>query len=224
MLALDEIRMVSPALEKYTQDRLLGEVWKRPGLAPRDRSIVTLAAPIARTQTIEMPYYLNVALDNGVTPREISETITHLAVYSGWPNAMSAITAAKHVFAERKIGSDQLPSASPQLLSGMHRQGYDVQLTLYDERGWRATFYITGMEHSAMSSTAWRPRRGAQSNVRRSLCGWHRPEPELVHFLFPHIRVELLIRTILTRQWDDDAWPLVRGGVPQGADAPEPTA
>jgi 4-carboxymuconolactone decarboxylase len=116
MAALNEIRMVSPALEKYTQDRLLGEVWKRPGLAPRDRSIVTLAALIARTQTIEIPYYLNVALDNGVTPREISETITHLAFYSGWPNAMSAVAAAKHVFAERKIGSDQLPSASPQLL------------------------------------------------------------------------------------------------------------
>jgi alkylhydroperoxidase/carboxymuconolactone decarboxylase family protein YurZ len=79
MFALDEIRMVSPALEKYTRDRLLGEVWKRPGLAPRDRSIVTLAALIARNQTIEMPYYLNVALDNGVTPREISETITHLS-------------------------------------------------------------------------------------------------------------------------------------------------
>jgi 4-carboxymuconolactone decarboxylase len=117
MLALNEPRMVvSPALEKYTQDRLLGEVWKRPGLAPRDRSIVTLAALIARTQTIEMPYYLNVALDNGVAPREISETITHLAFYSGWANAMSAAAVAKHVFAERKIGSDQLPSASPQLL------------------------------------------------------------------------------------------------------------
>ena len=77
---------------------------------------MTLAALIARNQTIEMPHYLNVALDNGVTPREISETITHLAFYSGWPNAMSAVAAAKPVFAERRIGSDQLPSASPQLL------------------------------------------------------------------------------------------------------------
>ncbi len=116
MVAVNEIRVVSPALANYTEDRLLGEVWKRPGLAPRDRSIVTLAAIIARNQTMEMPYYLNVALDNGVTPREISETITHLAFYSGWANAMSAVAAAKHVFAERKIGSDQLPSASPQLL------------------------------------------------------------------------------------------------------------
>jgi 4-carboxymuconolactone decarboxylase len=117
MLPLNEIRMVAPALEKYTQDRLLGEVWKRAGLAPRDRSIVTLAALIARTQTIEMPYHVNLALDNGVKPREISEIITHLAFYSGWANAMSAVAVAKDVFAERKIGSDQLPLASPQLLS-----------------------------------------------------------------------------------------------------------
>ena len=116
MLPLNEIRRVAPALEKYTQGRLLGEVWKRPGLAPRDRSIVTLAALIARNQMIEMPYYLNLALDNGVEPREMSEIITHLAFYSGWPNAMSAVAVAKEVFAQRKIGSDQLPGASPQPL------------------------------------------------------------------------------------------------------------
>jgi 4-carboxymuconolactone decarboxylase len=110
------MRMVAPALEKYTQERLLGDVWKRPGLSVRDRSIVTLAALIARNQTIEMPFYLNLALDNGVKPREISEIITHLAFYSGWANAMSAVAAAKDVFAARKIGSDQVPVASPPLL------------------------------------------------------------------------------------------------------------
>src|SRR3989442_2042257 len=84
--------------------------------SPRDRSIVTLAALIARDQTIEMPYYVNLALDNGVTPREISEIITHLAFYSGWANAISAVAVAKDVFARRGIGADQLPAASPQLL------------------------------------------------------------------------------------------------------------
>jgi 4-carboxymuconolactone decarboxylase len=112
----DEVRMVAPALDKYTQDRLLGDVWKRPGLAPRDRSIVTLAALIARNQTIEMPSYLDLALDNGVKPFEISEMITHLAFYSCWSNAMSAVAVAKDVFAERKIETDQLPAASPALL------------------------------------------------------------------------------------------------------------
>src|SRR5262245_49010594 len=75
MLTRDDVRMVAPALDKYTQDRLLGDVWKRPGLAPRDRSIATLAALIARGQTIEIPYHVNLALENGVKPREISEII-----------------------------------------------------------------------------------------------------------------------------------------------------
>ena len=113
---LDDVRMVAPALEKYTQGTLLGDVWKRPGLSARDRSIVTIAALIARNQTIEMPFYLNLALDSGVKPREISEVITHLAFYSGWTNAMSAVAAAKNVFSARNIGSDQLPAASPSLL------------------------------------------------------------------------------------------------------------
>jgi len=116
MAGLDDMRTVAPALEKYTQGRLLGDVWKRPGLASRDRGIVTLSALIARNQTIEMRYYLNLALDNGVKPREISEIITHLAFYSGWGNAMAAVAVAKDVFALRKIGTDQLPAASPQLL------------------------------------------------------------------------------------------------------------
>jgi len=117
MRAPNDIRTVAPALEKYTQERLLGDVWKRPGLSPRDRSIVTLAALIARQQTIEMPYYFNVALDNGVKPREVSEIITHLAFYSGWANAVSAVAAAKEVFAQRQIGTDELPAASPRLLA-----------------------------------------------------------------------------------------------------------
>jgi 4-carboxymuconolactone decarboxylase len=110
-LSPDDVRRVAPALEKYTQDRLYGEVWKRPDLTPRDRSIVTIAALIARNLTLAMPYYFNQALDNGVKPREISEVITHLAFYSGWGNAFAAVGAAKDVFAQRGIGPDQLPPA-----------------------------------------------------------------------------------------------------------------
>ena len=70
-------------------------------LTPRDRSIVTLAVLIARNQTIEMPYHFNLALDNSVKPREISEIITHLAFYAGWPNVFSALPVAKDVFGKR---------------------------------------------------------------------------------------------------------------------------
>jgi 4-carboxymuconolactone decarboxylase len=112
----EDVRMAAPALEKYTQRTLLGDLWKRPGLSARDRSIVTITALIARNQTVEIPFYLNLALDNGVKPREISEIITHLAFYSGWANAVSAVAVAKDVFAARNIGADQLPAASPPLL------------------------------------------------------------------------------------------------------------
>ena len=113
--ARDDVRAVAPALEKYKQDTLFGDLWKRPGLNPRDRSIVTLAALITRNQTAEMPDYLNLALDNGLKPSEISEIITHLAFYAGWGNAMAATAVAKDVFAARKITADQLPPASPKL-------------------------------------------------------------------------------------------------------------
>jgi 4-carboxymuconolactone decarboxylase len=115
MQTLDDVRTVAPALEKYAQGAV-AELWKRPGLSPRDRSIVTISALIARNQTIEMPYYMNLALDNGVKSREISEILTHLAFYSGWANAISAVAVAKDVFAQRNIGTDQLPPASPALL------------------------------------------------------------------------------------------------------------
>jgi 4-carboxymuconolactone decarboxylase len=113
---LGDVGAVSPALERYTQGLLLGDLWKRTALSPRDRSIVTLAALIARGQTVEMPFYFNLALDNGVRPAELSEAITHLAFYSGWTNAMAAAAIAKDVFAGRHIGTDQLPPASGPLL------------------------------------------------------------------------------------------------------------
>jgi len=115
MQTVDDGKMVAPALGKYAEGPL-AELWNRPGLTPRDRSIVTIATLIARNQTVEMPYYFNRALDNGVKPREISEIITHLAFYSGWANAMSAVAIAKDVFAARNIGIDQLAPASPVLL------------------------------------------------------------------------------------------------------------
>jgi 4-carboxymuconolactone decarboxylase len=115
LLTLDDVRMAAPALATYTRDTLLGDVWKRPGLGPRDRSIITLAALIARNQTIEMPYHVNLALDNGVKPSEISEIITHLAFYAGWANAMATVAIAKDVFAKRKIGTDQLTASGPLL-------------------------------------------------------------------------------------------------------------
>src|SRR6266542_5029658 len=113
MLTREDIRMVAPALDQYTQDRLLGDIWKRLGLTPRDRSIVTLAALIARNQAVEMPYHFNLALDNGVKPREISEIITHLAFYAGWANAMSAVAPRHRTTREPLPLLARLPGVEP---------------------------------------------------------------------------------------------------------------
>jgi 4-carboxymuconolactone decarboxylase len=112
----DDMRTVAPALERYEQGALFGKLWRRPDLSPRDRSLVTLAALVARNQAAELPRYLDLALDSGVKPGEISELITHLAFYSGWGNAMQAVATAKDVFSRRGIGADQLPPAEPELL------------------------------------------------------------------------------------------------------------
>ena len=110
------MREIAPALADYTDNVLFGDVWNRPGLAPRDRSIVTIAALIASGNTVQMTGNLNRALNNGVKPSEIAAIITHLAFYCGWPRAASAVLVAKDVFAERNIPRDQLaPDSSPFL-------------------------------------------------------------------------------------------------------------
>jgi 4-carboxymuconolactone decarboxylase len=115
-LTNDDVRAVSPALANYTRDTIVGDLWNRPGLSPRDRSVVTVAALIARAQTIGMSHYFNLALDNGVKPAEIAEIITHLAFYSGWSNAFFAVQVVQDIFAGRGIGADQLPQEPVQLL------------------------------------------------------------------------------------------------------------
>jgi 4-carboxymuconolactone decarboxylase len=92
---------VAPALADYTDRVLFGDVWERPGLSPRDRSLITVATLVALYRTNELPLHLKRALDNGVTREELIELITHLAFYSGWPTANSAVMIAKRVFEEQ---------------------------------------------------------------------------------------------------------------------------
>jgi 4-carboxymuconolactone decarboxylase len=103
-----DVLEVTPQLYQYTTDLLFGEVWKRPDLVPRDRSLITLAALLASGQTPQMTGHIKLALDNSVKPSEITALITHLAFYSGWPNAMSAVGVAKQVFTERGLDPDQI--------------------------------------------------------------------------------------------------------------------
>ena len=95
---------VAPKLAELTDDVLFGDIWERPGLAKRDRSLITVATLVALYRTNELPGHLRRALDNGVSKDELVELITHLAFYAGWPTAMSAMRAAKEVFAATEVG------------------------------------------------------------------------------------------------------------------------
>ena len=94
---------VAPALAGYTENVLFGEVWERPGLSKRDRSLITVATLIALYRTNELPHHLKRALDNGLTRDELIEVITHLAFYAGWPTAVTAVTIARRVFEEAGV-------------------------------------------------------------------------------------------------------------------------
>jgi len=88
----------APGLVTFTDDVLFGQVWTRPELSPRDRSLVTVAALTAAGNTEQLTYHLRLARQNGVTESELVEAITHLAFYAGWPRAMSAMTVARQLF------------------------------------------------------------------------------------------------------------------------------
>ena len=93
---------VSPGLVQNTTDLLFGDLWLRPALAPRDRSLVTVSALIASGQVAQITYHLNRAMDNGLSQPQVSEVVTHIAFYAGWPNAFSALPVVKEVFEERQ--------------------------------------------------------------------------------------------------------------------------
>ena len=99
--ARDAVRDIVPGLINYSEKWLFGEVWERPGLSKRDRSLIVVATLIALGRERQLVGHLNRALDNGISKTELGEVITHLAFYAGWPAAMTAAQIAKDVFATR---------------------------------------------------------------------------------------------------------------------------
>jgi 4-carboxymuconolactone decarboxylase len=92
----------APKLVELTDDVLFGDVWERPQLSKRDRSLITCAALVATGKTEQMNFHFPRAIENGVTQEELVELITHLAFYAGWPNAMSAVARAKELLAKKQ--------------------------------------------------------------------------------------------------------------------------
>jgi 4-carboxymuconolactone decarboxylase len=92
---------IAPKLAQLTDDVLFSDVWARPELSPRDRSLITVAALTALGRTDQLRSHLRLALDNGVTREELAEVATHLAFYAGWPAGISAATTLKAVLDAR---------------------------------------------------------------------------------------------------------------------------
>lgn len=101
-VARDMIGDIAPKLVALTEQVLFGDIWERPSLSKRDRSLITVASLVALNRTEQLRFHVQRALENGVTKDEIVEVITHLAFYSGWPTAMSAMLVAKEVFQQAK--------------------------------------------------------------------------------------------------------------------------
>jgi 4-carboxymuconolactone decarboxylase len=100
--ARDKVRTVAPKLIDLTEKVLFGDVWERPGLKKRDRSLITVAALVALNRSEQLRGHLERALQNGVTKDELVELITHLAFYAGWPNAMTSALVAKEIFEQQR--------------------------------------------------------------------------------------------------------------------------
>src|SRR5215216_1349055 len=92
---------IAPKLTELTDNVLFGDVWERPGLSKRDRSLVTVSALIAMNRPDQLRSHLARVRDNGLTQDELIEAITHLAFYAGWPNAITAVTVARDVFQKK---------------------------------------------------------------------------------------------------------------------------
>jgi len=96
--ARDRVRNTVPKMIEVTENTLFGDIWERKELSKRDRSLVTIAVLTATYRPEQLKGHLQRALDNGVTKTEISEMITHVAFYAGWPAAMSAANIAREIF------------------------------------------------------------------------------------------------------------------------------
>jgi 4-carboxymuconolactone decarboxylase len=97
-LATHPLAELAPKFIELSSDVLFNDVWERPGLSKRERSLITVASLVSMYRQNELPFHLKKALENGLTKEELVEAITHLAFYSGWPTAATALTIAKSIF------------------------------------------------------------------------------------------------------------------------------
>jgi 4-carboxymuconolactone decarboxylase len=197
---------VAPALAEYTNRVLFGDLWRRPELSARDRSLVTMAGLIATGQAEQLPFHVDRGMDNGLTQTEVAEVPTHLGFYAGWPKAMSAVPVLQQVFESREASaSEEEPAAaltvqrydpeaavagSPENFTGPVR----IESFFQAERPARAGGAAVHFEPGAR--TAWHTHPLGQTLIVTSGCGWVQSEggtveevrPGDVVLIPPHVR------------------------------------
>lgn len=92
-----DMEIIAPEFAKMTSDLLFGDIWERPGLSPRDKSLITITTLVALNRIEQMEYHFKLGLKNGLTKDEIVSTVTHIAFYAGWPTAASGFSHFKAV-------------------------------------------------------------------------------------------------------------------------------
>jgi 4-carboxymuconolactone decarboxylase len=101
-IAIDDLRAIAPEFAKLTQDFLFGDIWKRPELSQRDKSLITVTCLVALNRVEQVDFHLNKAFENGLTQEELVAAITHIAFYAGWPTAASGFSHLKKVIDQKR--------------------------------------------------------------------------------------------------------------------------
>jgi 4-carboxymuconolactone decarboxylase len=146
------MQAIAPGLAGYTDDVLFGDVWRRKELSQRDRSLVTLSVLIATGKTAQIGSHLQRGLDNGITPTEIAGLVTHLAFYSGWPNAVSALHVIEQIFADRKIGASSLSQTGDAPATS---RGPDGPVAAAEDRNTPAASKLAELTNDVLLGSLW---------------------------------------------------------------------
>jgi len=99
--AVDELMALAPEFARLTRDFLFGDIWERPGLSQRDKSLITVTCLVALNRIEQVDFHLRKAFENGLTKEELVAAITHIAFYAGWPTAVSGFSHLKKVIDEQ---------------------------------------------------------------------------------------------------------------------------
>lgn len=180
-----------PQLADATNEVLFDDLWRRPTLSTRDRSLVTIASLAATGKAEQLPAYLNRALDNGLTPAEAKEAIHHLAYYSGWPNAVSAVPVLEKVLSARETAETSanitvVPSTNAETTTGGEDNFTgvaEVSQRFSAPQPARLGGGVVSFEASAR--TAWHTHPLGQTLYITEGCGWVQSEGETVQEVKP---------------------------------------